>query len=171
MRRLTPVLLPIVAAVGCGTTEDDRPASMAYVAEAILAPTCGQAQCHAAFTANRGDVFDSVDAARRSIHRNSLALQSDSADPSNADLIVWVTARDPFDRGIGRMPYDAPMPNADIELLKKWIGKGVPGGQCVPEDFDGKDCNGKDLLECDADGNYGATLMTCAGTCTNGACQ
>src|SRR5215468_5244036 len=121
-RRLWPALL-----VAAGCEVDDRPATMDYVAEAILAPTCGEAQCHAAFSANRGDIFDSVDASRRSIHRNGLAVISDKTAPDQAALILWVTVGFQAQLGIGRMPYDAPMPNADIALLKKWIGLGVPG--------------------------------------------
>jgi len=146
---------------------------MDYVAEAILAPTCGEAQCHAAFSANRGDIFDSVDASRRSIHRNGLAVISDKTAPDQAALILWVTVGFQAQLGIGRMPYDAPMPNADIALLKKWIGLGVPGGQCVPEDHNGKECNGLDVVACDPDGNFGAVQMTCTPpqVCTNGECH
>jgi hypothetical protein len=166
-------LWPVLVAAGCGTSNDDRPATMDYITEGILLPTCGGAQCHAAFGANRGDVFDSVDAARRSIHRNGLATVDDKTDPDHAALITWVTATDPFGLGIGRMPYDAPMPNEDVALFKKWIGAGVPGGQCVPEDNNGKECDGLDVRACDPDGNFGTVQMTCDPTtqlCANGAC-
>src|SRR5262245_60857100 len=138
-------LLPALVASGCGTSNDDRPATMDYVTEAILAPICGGAACHSAFGANRGDVFDTVDAARRSIHRNGLATNDDKTDAEHAALITWITTNDPFGLGIGRMPYDAPLPNEDIKLITNWIKAGVPGGQCVPGDNDGKECDGLDV--------------------------
>jgi hypothetical protein len=168
--RLYPVL--VVVAASC-RTEDDRPATMTYITEAILAPTCGEAQCHAAFTANRNDVFDSVEAARRSIHRNFLATIDNRDEPDQADLITWITQDNPLGLGIGRMPRDAPMPNEDVALIRNWIAAGVPGGQCVPGDNDGKECDGLDVATCDPDGNFGAVLMTCdAATqlCANGGC-
>jgi len=62
---------------------------------------------------------------RRSIVDSGLvsldSLQFDPADPANAPLIVWVTKTDPFRRGIGRMPLDAPLADADVEYLKRWI--------------------------------------------------
>jgi hypothetical protein len=170
-------LAPVIALAACGTTEDDRPATLRYVTEAILAPTCGEAQCHSTFKQSLGDVFDTVTGARQSLHRNGLALPSDKADPANASLIHWVTDDQPFNQRdpqgniIGRMPWDAPMPNADIDLLKKWIGAGVPGAQCVPEDYGGQDCNGNSVVECDSEGNYGTTVMACSGTTPTCVCD
>jgi len=166
-----------IALTACGTTDDDRPATLRYITSSILAPSCGAAQCHSTFTQQNGDVFDTVVAARQSIHRYGLALPSDASDPANAELIHWVTDDQPFGRRdrngdiIGRMPFDAPLPNADIDLMKKWIAEGVVGAQCVPEDFGGQDCNENTVVACDAEGNYGAVVMVCSGATPTCVCD
>jgi len=167
----------MVALAACGTTEDDRPATLRYVTESILAPSCGEAQCHSTFKQSLGDVFDTVVGARQSLHRNGLALYSDRTNAADAELIHWVTDDKPFNRTdpqgniIGRMPWDAPLPNADIDLMKKWIAAGVPGAQCVPEDYGGQDCNLNAVVECDSEGNYGATVMACSGATPTCVCD
>ena len=169
-------LLSLVIA-GCGVSNDDRPVTLRYVTEAILSPTCGEAQCHSTFKQSLGDVFDTVEGSRQSLHRNGLAVTSDKADPANASLIHWVTddqpfgMKDPQGNIIGRMPWDAPMPNADVDLLKRWIGAGVPGAQCVPEDFGGQDCDGNTLVDCDSEGNYSTTVMACSGATPTCVCD
>jgi len=113
----------VVAA--CGTTDDNRPLDAQYVTEAILAPTCGGATCHSTWAQHKGDVFDTLVGMRRSIVDNGLvsldSLQFDPADPASSTLITWVTKIDPFGLGIGRMPYDEPLPNEDVHFLEKWI--------------------------------------------------
>jgi hypothetical protein len=115
----------IALAAACGTTDDDRPRDAQYITEAILAPTCGSVECHSTFAQSNGVVLDTYDAMRNTMVNHPLiSLSSDEydpTDPNDAILITWLTQTDPFGRGIGRMPYDAPMPNADIDLLKAWI--------------------------------------------------
>jgi hypothetical protein len=115
----------VVVLAACGTTTDNRPLDAQYITEAILAPTCGAANCHSTFAQNRGDVFDTLEGMRRSIVDNGLvtldSTQFDPADPPSAQLIQWVTKIDPLNLGIGRMPFDAPMPNEDIYQLERWI--------------------------------------------------
>jgi hypothetical protein len=165
-------LVPLVAA--CGTTTDDRPRTIEYVTEAILAPTCGAADCHSSFAQQRGDVFDTVEAARRSLVVNGLiafdSLDYSPADPDNAPLIVWISQTDPFGLGIGRMPLDAPMPNADVNLLKQYIREGAPGAQCNPASNDGKACNNHTIFTCTDDWTFGDMVTVCPGDCVNGAC-
>jgi hypothetical protein len=118
--------LAVVVLVGaCGTTDDNRPLDAEYVTAAVLAPTCGAAQCHSTWEQHKGDVFDTLVGMRRSIVDNGLvsldSLQFDPADPASSALITWVTKTDPLGLGIGRMPFDAPMPNEDIHFLEHWI--------------------------------------------------
>jgi hypothetical protein len=40
---------------------------------------------------------------------------------------------DPTSNTPVRMPYDAPMPDADIDLIAAWIGDGAQGAQCLPD--------------------------------------
>ena len=170
------LVLALLAA--CGTTTDDRPRTVEYITEAILAPTCGAAECHSSFAQNRNDVFDTVKAARRSLVDNGLIVfdspSYDPANPDNAQLIVWITQTDPNGLGIGRMPYDAPMPNEDVNLLKKYIREGAPGAQCDPDNTlsnsAGYACNNRSVYKCTADWNFGELVQTCAGDCVGGVC-
>ena len=162
-----------VLLAACGTT-DDRPLTVEYVTGAVLEPTCGGAQCHSTFAANRTDIFDTVEGARSSLVRNGLIrFDSNHYDPGNArnaDLIQWITETDPKGLGIGRMPWDAPMPNEDIAYLIKWIAAGAPGAQCDPAASQGLACNNKDLVTCNQDWTFGTKMMTCANGCASGAC-
>ena len=141
---------------------------------AILAPTCGNAECHSTFTQEEGDVFDTVDASRKSIVDNALVVIPD--DPKNPTSPIYISITvgqqsrlDPS-FGLVRMPYNAPMPNEDIALIYNWIQAGAPGAQCVPSE--GNTCSGNNVVACDPDGNLDSTIiMACATTCSLGACD
>ena len=178
------VLLALLVAA-CGVSDDREFQDARYITEAILAPTCGRAECHSTFVQSRGDVFDTLVGMRASIvHGNGLveidSVQFDPADPANAALIQWVTKIDPFGLGIGRMPFDSVMPNSDVELLEKWITGPTEvrldetgcsattacveagdtceaSGQCINTTF----LNPAGGAQCDPDANGG---MTCKGT-------
>src|SRR3954463_9414818 len=127
MYRLALIAL---AASACGSATDDRPPTLDFITETILAPSCASAECHSAFKREVGDQFDTPAAARLSIVANGLALVSDQEDPASSFLVRSLTVGNPsiLDPGSGnvRMPYDEPMPDADIELIKRWIADGVP---------------------------------------------
>lgn len=112
-------------ATACSAVGDNRPLDAQAVTQAVLAPSCGLAQCHSTFTQSAGDVFDTRAGMRASIVGFGLvsldSLQFDPADPASAPLIVWITKTDPYRRGIGRMPRDAPLADADVDYLKRWI--------------------------------------------------
>src|SRR4051812_44800460 len=76
----------------CGDTVDDRPPTLPYITEAILAPSCGKAQCHSSFAREVGDTFDTVDETRRTLISNGLVISdSDPLDPANSQLIKTLT--------------------------------------------------------------------------------
>jgi hypothetical protein len=156
----------------CGTT-DDRPLTLPYITEAVLAPTCGRAECHSTFRQEQGDVFDTVTASRKSIVDNALVTIPD--DPKNPTSYIYIsitvgqTSRIDPSFGLVRMPYDAPMPNEDIALIYNWIQAGAPGAQCVPDE--GNTCSGDNVVACDADGNAGTdVIMSCTTACSSGVC-
>ncbi|HEX7838362.1 MAG TPA: hypothetical protein VF469_12895 [Kofleriaceae bacterium] len=182
MKRL--VLIGALFAGACGMT-DDRPRTLAYITDTILAPTCASAECHSAFKRQVGDEFDTVDATRRSIVTNGLVLPDDVAVPQGSLLIQTLTvgARSILDPKSGlnvRMPYDAPMPDADIDLIKAWIAEGAQDAQCLA-DAQGRACIFKhaggttvaQLVACSADGNVVNVVMTCPVSChvSNGNAQ
>jgi hypothetical protein len=174
MHRLA--LAGALLASACGSATDDRPPTLDFITETILAPSCATAQCHSAFAREVGDQFDTPAAARRSIVANSLATPSDKDDPASSFLVRTLTVGSPslLDPSSGnvRMPYDAPMPDADIALIEAWIAAGVPDAQCEPNDQNqgcrlraitvaGQTMLQYEVVEC-VDGNIGAVITACA---------
>jgi hypothetical protein len=170
------VLAGALVAAACGTATDDRPRTLEYITRAILAPSCATAECHSAFRAQVGDVFDTPEATRRTIVANHLVRYPDEiADPSSTLLVrvLTVGATSLLDPASGnvRMPYDAPLPDLDIELIAAWIADGIPGAQCTPNDV-GLGCQVRnvtvmgqtrvvnEVVEC-PDGNVGRLIQTC----------
>lgn len=174
MQRFAWVLLACTAA--CGTTTDDRAPDGKLITAAILAPTCGKTECHSSFAQASDYVFDTYEAARKTIVNNGLVdLNSDEydpLDPEDSGLVVWLTKNDPLGRGIGRMPLDAPMPFEDIKYLEDWIAAGAKGMQCNPARFGGMACVDTKLYSCGDDWNViESTAVQCPGDCIQGACK
>jgi hypothetical protein len=65
-----------------------------------------------------GYAFDTVEVARRSLDRLV------APGSSEASLLYMCLTRSEK-----RMPYDAPLPDKDIALIKKWIDDGAEGLQ------------------------------------------
>ena len=129
------------AAGACGATDDDRPRTLEYITRTVLAPSCAAAECHSAFTMEVGDQFDTAEATRRSIVANVLV---NTLDPTSSVLYKSITVGepsllDPLSGLVVRMPFDAPMPDADVALILHWIEDGAPGAQCLPN-ADGNGC-------------------------------
>lgn len=109
-------LLPAVLAVAaCGTTPDERPATAEVVVFSILAPSCGQVQCHSTTTNLEGYAFDTFDAAKDSLRDlvGPTAAQSELVDVLHSDS--------------KRMPPDSPLAEEDIVLIETWIDSGAQG--------------------------------------------
>jgi len=143
MIRLLCLATATAMVAGCGTidcdentftcTGDDRPATLEYVTETILRPNCANAQCHSEFryagylTPYR---FDTLDHTAQSISDGFL-VDTSGFDP-DVSLLYGVLVRDTLDTPIGgsyfpRMPYDQPLPVADIALIRRWISEGADG--------------------------------------------
>jgi hypothetical protein len=114
MHRL--VLVGAIALAACTQSDNDRPATLEYVTEAILQPNCGQYDCHSSFRRETGYAFDTVEEAKKSL--SGIVI---STDP-DASLLYNVLTRQ-----IMRMPYDSPLPDKDIALIRTWITDGAPG--------------------------------------------
>jgi len=176
MNRLAPIAALLAGA--CGSATDDRPATLDYITETILAPTCAAAECHSAFKQQVGDVFDTVENTRRSMVVNGLVFAEDADDPASSFLIRTLTVGTPsiLSPGSGnvRMPFVSPMPDGDIKLIETWIRAGVPGAQCLPNaqnrgcqavtiTVGGQSLTNYNVVECN-DGNAGAVIQACSGT-------
>lgn len=113
------VLAAVVALAACTQTDNDRPATLEYITEAILQPSCGQHVCHSSLRMEKGYAFDTVEAARRSLAPSvGLVQPGDSANSLLVNALI---------RTVKRMPYDAPLPDKDIDLIRRWIDSGAPG--------------------------------------------
>jgi hypothetical protein len=132
-----------------------------------------KAECHSAFKQQAGDVFDTPESVRRTLVLNELAPPFEADDPSQTDLIRSLTVGLPSvidpSRGLVRMPFVQPMPDADVDLIARWIADGVPGAQCLP-DAQNRGCEivllpgglGRqyNVVEC-VDDNIGARIQAC----------
>lgn len=176
------VVAATLALAACGESVDDRPLDLDYLTQAVFAPSCGTTNCHSTFVQAKGLVFDTPEGTRRSLLDKGLVVfdstKYDPDDAKNADLITWITEIDPFSLGIGRMPFDAPLPNKDVLLLQDWIKAGAPGAECDPHKSAGrasctKDKSGRFLVaECTDDFTLDLTnAITCSSGCVQGVCQ
>ncbi len=110
----------------CGSAEDDRPQSLEYITQTILAPSCGNAQCHSSFAHvgvpnTSGYAFDTVETSNSSIVCGGLVV------PGDTDSFLLVVLTRPGGDMAARMPYDSPLPNPDIALIRSWIESGAAG--------------------------------------------
>ncbi len=94
---------------GCGTTPDERPVTFEVVTLSVLAPTCGQVQCHSTSTHLAGLGFDTLAASRDS-------LRSTGARKRVLEQIKS-----------GEMPPDSPLADEDKDLFQAWFDAGAPG--------------------------------------------
>lgn len=166
MKRL--VLIAALVGGACGATTDDRPRTLAYITDTVLAPSCAMAPCHSSFKREVGDQFDTVEAARASILVNGLVR---IGDPEGSVLYQSITVgtKSVFNTDIIRMPFDAPMADADVALIRAWIEDGAEGAQCLPS-AEGLGCSVTvagdvttyHIVQC-PDGNIGPIVMDCPG--------
>lgn len=110
------VLVCLLLSGACGTSPDDRPATVNVIALEILAPTCGQVQCHSSTTKLEGLAFDTLEGAKESL-RDLVGVGG------TRDELIGVLTAD----GEERMPPDSPLAEQDIALIEAWIANGAPG--------------------------------------------
>ncbi len=121
LRSTAPRVVLVVAVAACGVETDDRPKTLEYVTAAIFAPSCGTAACHSAFGGAQRLTLDTVEGARVSLVGYIQPMDPDSS-------LLYQTLISPGGEGNTlRMPYDQPLPQADIELVRVWIERGAPG--------------------------------------------
>jgi hypothetical protein len=121
MQRAFPAAA-VALALGCNPSADDRPATADYIIEAILVPQCGRGGCHTEDTQPHGLAFDTIAHALAAMHTTSRGEPMVvPGDPDGSRLVgVLVDPRRP-------MPPDQPLPDADIDLIARWIASGAEG--------------------------------------------
>jgi hypothetical protein len=146
--------LPIIGAVtfvgaaGCSQV-DDRPAEWGYISPAIFQPNCATTSCHSPAAAVSGLDFSTPQNGYESLTQlwvwvvfapdaatplgTPCATESGTRvceekerplvtpyDPAGSRVVNMLRARD-----APRMPPDRPLPEADIELVERWILNGA----------------------------------------------
>lgn len=114
------VLAAAIAA--CGTDEDERPTTLEVVTLTVLAPSCGQVQCHSSTTKTQELAFDTVDDARRAMIELEVDLAIGEGRPLENDLMNVLNGD-----GLERMPPDSPLADEDLALIRAWLTAGGPG--------------------------------------------
>ena len=116
-------VVALLALAACGTSEDDRPATLQYITVAILQPSCGNAQCHSSFRRAEDYAFDTVEEAKDSINTYSLVVPNEP----DSSLLYQVLVTPGGEGNTPRMPYDQPLSDIDVALIHEWIMRGAPG--------------------------------------------
>ena len=117
------LVVAVLALAACGTSEDDRPATLQYITVAILQPSCGNAQCHSSFRRAEDYAFDTVEEAQDSISTYNLVVRGDP----ESSLLYQVLVTPGGEGNTPRMPYDQPMSDIDVALIHEWISNDAPG--------------------------------------------
>jgi hypothetical protein len=151
-------LLSCAVLFGCGNV-DDRPAQWNYISPAIIAPNCATTSCHSPASAVSGIDFSTPDYGYESLTGLWVWVVTDPEHPPQGvpcgtvsgtfvceqRVRPLVTPYDPAGsrlvnmlraRGAPRMPPDRPLPEADIELIERWILNGACryGASCPSDD-------------------------------------
>jgi len=103
-------------AIGCTGDPNDRPASWAYLHAAVVAPACATSSCHSERTSVGGIALDDPDTAYDQLLGRAFVTPGDPA----STLLRLLEGDETM-----RMPPDAPLPQADIDLLRRWIEEGA----------------------------------------------
>lgn len=121
LRGALGALLALGGPAGCATDTDERPQTADYIAAAILAPSCGRSTCHTSIAKLGGYVFDNVADAKASLRR----LVKPGEPESQQRLLRVMGAAGNTPEEI--MPPEAPLPEADLDLIRAWIAGGAAG--------------------------------------------
>ena len=115
------VVLAFVGTAACAGDVDDRPVRWSYIASAILRPNCATSSCHSSRAASGDLELEDPDVAYESL------LGEDAegdyvvpGHPQESKLLRLLRADE-----VDRMPPDQPLPDADIELIERWVLAGA----------------------------------------------
>lgn len=106
------------ALIGCGSATDSRPAKWSFISATITEPSCATVNCHSEVAKRAGVDFHDRAAGFAAMVSQGFA---DPMAPDNSPVIYLMEGRSAM-----RMPPDAPLPEADIRLIRDWIAAGVP---------------------------------------------
>jgi len=110
-------VLALGLAAACTGDPGERPATWAYLHPAIVAPNCATSSCHSERVQTASVALDEADEAYDVLVDRRFVVPGDPAS-TLMSLLEGDERR--------RMPPDAPLPAADIELIRIWIEAGAP---------------------------------------------
>jgi hypothetical protein len=110
------VLAMLAGGLACVGDPSERPATWSYLHTAVVAPNCATSSCHSALVETAGIALDDRDAAYERLIELQFVVPG---DPTSA-LIPLLEGDER-----SRMPPDAPLPQADIDLIRIWIESGA----------------------------------------------
>jgi hypothetical protein len=114
MRLMLALLAGVVACAGDPT---ERPATWSYLHPAVIAPNCATSSCHSALVETAGLALGDREASYAQLVELQFVVPG---DPASALVPLLEGDERP------RMPPDAPLPAADIDLVRAWIEAGAP---------------------------------------------
>lgn len=103
---------------------DDRPKTLEYVTATVLRPSCGVAQCHSSYAYAYELRLDTVEHVQEAVTQYGIVLEGDAEASQLFNVLIRETAED---GSFPRMPYDKPLSNPDIALIRDWINAGADG--------------------------------------------
>jgi hypothetical protein len=112
----------LLGASGCGDT-DDRPVSWSYISATIIQPNCATSRCHSEGAAVKGLVLDTAKGGYEQLSGYT-SFDPDNG-PDGSGLMYRLNGSFPGSPDVQRMPVDEPLPQADIDLIRKWIAAGA----------------------------------------------
>jgi cytochrome c len=112
--RVTPLLL-CLCLVACDPP-GERSIEWSYIHPAIVAPSCATASCHSELAETAGLALDDADVGLAELLARQYILPGDPQSP-----LLYLLEGD--ERPL--MPPDAPLPHADVELIRDWIVAGA----------------------------------------------
>jgi cytochrome c len=119
IRRLA--LAALLASLACGADDDPRPARWSYISAAIIRPNCATASCHSRAAATGGLQLEEAEGSWVVLTGYSAAGNFVvPGAPDRSRLLYLLRGRE-----TKRMPPDQPLPDADIDLIERWILAGA----------------------------------------------
>jgi hypothetical protein len=122
-------LLPLLLGA-CAGEPETRPATFAYISEAILAPACAVGGCHTTTAATGGYSFETLDESRAALLKltmssGCLPSGGGGGGKRSRGLLETIGATSCTPRTM--MPPDQTLPEADLALIRQWADAGYTG--------------------------------------------
>lgn len=116
MMRTTFLLCAMGAGVVACIEPEDRPATWDYVHASIVAPSCATATCHSDLSERAELSLQDPDQAYDALLDGRFVVPGDQTSA----LLYLLDGDERV-----RMPPDAPLPEADVALIRTWIVEGA----------------------------------------------